>query len=678
MQQKLFMVALGVASLVWTSCSDPPAGFSCLQGVAVSVNSDNFCVADNAGQGVACPADAPVQYVEGDYVICAARAGVDQTLLDQVVAIAAAGDQTPDGDATVADGTPGDNVVPDAVTPADAIGPVDDVGPTDSLSPGDAVGPPDTTPPSSPRLHVDPPVIDLGVAAVGVDTETNVTLTNVGGQPLMLTSFSLAGHPGFRIGFGEFSWPVSPETSEGVTFPSAPILEPGDSLQAKVVYRATGPEEAQGTLVLFSDDPTAPGGTVVPLIANATGPCIAVSPSRLDFGGRTPGVEATGIVTVRSCGQHPLQIHDVTMVPTSSMAFTRVTFEAVLPIVLEPGETIALTVHYVPAAVSPLDAAGQPVRDTGTLRIQSNAFVADTDVSLSGYGTDQACPTAVIVVQEGTTVVPDTRLHLIGSNSHAPNGPIADYAWEVVQPSDATGLFVPSHTSPDPTFHVSLAGTYIFRLNVTDTFGAVSCTAAEATVHVQSDAAFHVELVWRTPGDPDETNEGPDAGADLDLHFLHPMADGGHDADGDGVPDGYFDLMWDLFWFNPSPMWWSNVPDPTMDRDDVDGLGPENLSGRLPEPGDYQISVNYWDDAGYGFSDATVRVYIFGNLTFEATQRLNKRDMWKIGHLSWPSGNIVMAGRCANTTTPCSSDAQCPGTCEGTVLTDYRHPLYPN
>ena len=157
---------------------------------------------------------------------------------------------------------------------------------------------------------------------------------------------------------------------------------------------------------------------------------------------------------------------------------------------------------------------------------------------------------------------------------------------------------------------------------------------------------LHVELLWHTPEDPDETDTGPETGADLDLHFLHSWA-AGPDLDGNGKPDGWFDMPFDTFWFNATPNWGSFAPggddDPRLDRDDTDGAGPENLNLDTPENVVYRVGVHYWNDHGYGSAFATVRVYVYGSLVFEVTDvLLVDRDMWDVCGIEWPSGKVTL------------------------------------
>ena len=198
---------------------------------------------------------------------------------------------------------------------------------------------------------------------------------------------------------------------------------------------------------------------------------------------------------------------------------------------------------------------------------------------MSDLGNETDCPTAVIKCQEGEEVIPQTKLHLVGSQSYSENGMINKYEWTVDQPVGSQSVFLPSSLAPDPTFEVNVAGSYVFTLNVWAESGVSACITTQFEVLVIPDEAIHVELLWHTPGDPDETDEGPEAGADLDLHFVHPLAEG-PDLDGDGLPDGWFDEPFDCFWFNQFPNWGSLDPltddDPGLDRDDTDGA--RNLS----------------------------------------------------------------------------------------------------
>jgi hypothetical protein len=258
---------------------------------------------------------------------------------------------------------------------------------------------------------------------------------------------------------------------------------------------------------------------------------------------------------------------------------------------------------------------------------------------------------------------------MFGSQSFAATGSISKYEWSVVAPPGSVSVFLPSAAAPDPTFEVNVAGTYIFRLKVWDEENTESCLEAEYQVLVIPDEAIHVELLWVTPNDPDETDTGPEAGSDLDLHFTHQFAVGSVDVDGDGENEPWFHSFYDCFWFNTFPNWGSFNPtvddDPGLDRDDTDGGGPENMNLNVPENGlTYKVGVHYWHDHGMGLANATVRVYIHSVLVFQVEGvTLVNNDMWEVATVAWPSGQVS------------------PITGNGgglKIIPDYPNPIFPN
>ncbi len=549
-------------------------------------------------------------------------------------------------------------------------------------------------------LVVTPEQVDFGSVGQGDREQKTIQILNQGNEVLRVDRFELTGHPAFSIAVGASTWPASGDTaSVGITLDDPIEVDPGTAGQLAAIFEPTDPSPAEGTLVLFSNDPNAARGTVIPLQGNVGGPCIVASPKKVDFGGKLVGKPATVEVQITSCGDQPLRITEIALRDGSSDDYTLAleTLPGVnsadpvgslgpadAPVVLQPNQTGTFRVVFIPDEVNPLDGDGRPIPDLGEIMIRSNAFIAELAVEVTGFGVHVECPTAVIIVQEGEEVIPQTTLHLIGSQSYAATGSIDSYLWEVQQPIGSHQVLLPSATVADPTFEANVAGPYVFRLNVVDSSGTESCVPAETTVFVKPDEAIHIELLWDTPNDPDQTDDG---GADLDLHFTHPFATGGHDGDGDGLPDGWFDQPYDTFWYNPHPEWGSldaAIDDnPGLDRDDTNGAGPENINLNIPESGlTYKVGVHYWDDHGYGASYATVRVYIFSNPVFEMDDvELVDRDMWSVASIDWPSGVVKLPRVCSGTTTPCETDAQCAGIGDGAcglrITPDYVHPSLP-
>jgi len=519
----------------------------------------------------------------------------------------------------------------------------------------------------APHLSVQPAILDFSQVPPGETSTRQLTLLNTGNAPLEVTHFVLSGHPGFAIVIGDETFPVSPETaSAGITLDPSITIAPGSTETLTVSFTSSGAEKAEGNLLLTSDG--APGGLLVPLSANAHGPCIAVNPTKVDFGGKLVGSQSTSTVDILSCGDEALEIEALSIVDDAGGVFSVDTAAAgATPVALQPGQSLSLPVTYTPTAAALFDGGGNPIKDTAALRIETDALLPVVEVQLRGFGTTSDCPTAVIIVNEGEEVIPQTLLHLVGSQSFG-NAAIGSYQWTVEQPVGSASVFLPSAQAPDPTFEANVVGTYVFHLTVTDIEGMDACEVASYVVTVTTGEALHIELLWTTPNDPDETDEGPVAGADLDLHFTHPFAVGG-DADGDGQPDPWFDAQFDAFWFNPRPNWASLDPsiddDPRLDRDDTDGAGPENLNLSLPEDVTYQIGVHSWNDHGYGKSYATVRVYEYGNLVFEwAEVELQPCAFWKVASVAWPSGVV---------TPYLTESGQSPQ-----IIQNYTNPFFPN
>ncbi len=381
-------------------------------------------------------------------------------------------------------------------------------------------------------------------------------------------------------------------------------------------------------------------------------PCVAVKPGLANFGGVHVGFSSEWSLEITACGELPLKVYDVYLLSGSSPDFT-LDLEhlgpvpsAEKPLVIPAGGIAHFSALYVPDEVNPVDEGGETILDEGTVVVATNSPAGDSHVELVGQGGTggACCVTPIIKCDEGDEVTPQTVLHLYGDQSYSTWGEVVEWEWEVEQPVGSQSVFIPSNTVAQPTFEVNVAGVYTFRLWATDDWGEPSYGPAHYEVVVIPDAAIHIELLWHTPEDPDETDTGPDAGSDLDLHVIHPLA-GGPDLDGDGAPDGWYDIPFDCFWFNAHPNWGDPDPavfdDPHLDRDDTDGAGPENLNMYSPEELTYRIGVHYWNDHGFGPAYATVRVYIYAQHVFEVMDlMLVESDMWEVATMDWPSGEV--------------------------------------
>ncbi len=377
--------------------------------------------------------------------------------------------------------------------------------------------------------------------------------------------------------------------------------------------------------------------------------CLEAVPSMVDFGSTKVGVLKTTEVLLTNCGSEPVKITAIDMAAGSNEA---IGFDpSSLPHVPSPGnplvlateDSYTLNVLYLPSKPSDV-VNGQHVPQKADIVLTSVEPAQETLISVSGVALDATCPVAAIAVQEGTSVVPLTTLHLDGQGSNSPNGDIVEYLWSVEAPDGVVSKLTPAPEAPAPTFVASLAGTYIVTLEVKDQAGKGSCVPAQVEVTATPAEKVYVEFFWLTPADPDESDEGAEAGSDLDLHLTHPWATG-PDIDGDGEPDGWFDSPYDCFWFNPAPNWGSlgsSDDDPSMLRDDTDGAGPEVAVLDAPEAKTYTVGVHYWDDHDFGEALATLRIYVDGVLAAEyADVLLVDLDLWEVAKIAGGTGAVT-------------------------------------
>jgi hypothetical protein len=312
-------------------------------------------------------------------------------------------------------------------------------------------------------------------------------------------------------------------------------------------------------------------------------------------------------------------------------------------------------------------------------RIHNGLLVIESDdaarpqrrVSLLGRGTQNQCPHAQVAVDYFETV-PLNTVVLDGSpsvDSDGPDGRPVSYEWVVTSRPDHSisrpheSFFDPAQpanegtddipSTPQAVFYVDLAGTYTFELRVTDEHGLSSqdCDQnATVTIEAEPTDAIRIELTWRTPADE---IAGDDQGTDLDLHLLHPNA------------EAWFAPPHDCYFENANPDWGrldDDYDDPTLDRDDTDGDGPETITLPAGENTEvlgrpYVVGVHYrsqtaenGDDLGPSF--ATVRLFVRGELAWEnegaiaeGKEMAAEDGFWDVLQFEWRSGEITVRDR---------------------------------
>ena len=209
------------------------------------------------------------------------------------------------------------------------------------------------------------------------------------------------------------------------------------------------------------------------------------------------------------------------------------------------------------------------------------------------------------------------------------------YLWTVTSRPEGSAAIPSNPTSLTTTFFLDASGVYTLRFCALDARGEESC--CDVTLTSEAPGEIHVELSWDTPY------------GDVDLHMLRP-----------GAASNRWFTTDDCFWANQTPDWGpvGLEANPTLDRDDMNGYGPENITiVDTPLNGTYLVAVTYYCehslvarndpdpdpiDPGSGPTEATVRIYCSGALVetisginFESTGR------WvDVAEIDWPSCTV--------------------------------------
>ncbi len=471
---------------------------------------------------------------------------------------------------------------------------------------------------------------------------------NVGLAELQIDDIAIAPQDsGFELSFPDSAEDENP--ADDATDPPR-TLKPDESFPLRVLFNPVDDLPAQAELVFFTNDPAEPEYRVA-LSGNAGSPCIALSEEdTLDFGQGGLAVATHETVVIENCSAtSDLEVTDIricTDTPEAGCADSDVfqirpgSLPEGIPgrAVLGPKETANFVLTYTPTEIE---------TSTGALTVFSNDPARpEVEVPLIGEATDNACPTAVAEakLQEAATwgtdrisTIPLKTIDLRATNSTDSDGTIERYEWTIVQrPTSSTTTLLPSPNVADPTLFLDLAGDYLVELKVWDEDGTKNC-GQQATIAIRAtpNEDIHVQLVWDTPSDADQTD---DDGTDVDLHFLHPNGN-------------WNERPWDIYWNNPEANWGEQIDmadDPSLDIDDTNGAGPENINLDHPETNvRYSVGAYYYSESGYGPSYATIRIYLNGVQTqeFRDVQLNNRGDFWHAADIAWPSGEIFAVGQ---------------------------------
>lgn len=509
------------------------------------------------------------------------------------------------------------------------------------------------------EIDVNPSTVDFGGVELGETASESLTVTNLGVAELVISRVVISGLAGFGVQYegrdlaGALAEPI--------------VLGPGAQITLEARYSPASAGVADADLLIESNAVNTPE-LIVKLYANGAVPCINVTPDSLDFGAGLLVDDREGVtpnqrgVTIESCGTVPLRVRRIEFEdPRDAFAVLD------LPAPVEGEPLIEL-----PAAVAGEEFPARLLQIGfwplelgvygGRMLVYSDATPADQPVAVDifGRGVDNTCPIPV-ATRESYEVQPLDIITLDGTPSTDLDGEVVAWRWTVVQRPDGS-VSQPVESFAEPTrpadggedddpgtpralFFIDLAGDYVIELQTVDALGQPSCDppVARVTVRAVPEQDLHIQLVWSTPDDPDETDT---VGTDADLHFRHERA---------GDKWGSLANGWDCYFRNTNPDWGvigEVVDNPSLDIDDTNGAGPENINLSEPELGvGYDIGVIYFR-ASSTFGDpeipsqrehpsyATVRVFTRGVPLIELVGQeiVSTGQLWHVARVTWCEG----------------------------------------
>ena len=383
-------------------------------------------------------------------------------------------------------------------------------------------------------------------------------------------------------------------------------IERDQSLELMVSFTPDDFGEYPAVLHVDSNDEDTPTVSVSLTGEGGDGPQpqLEVSSNAIDFGNVQMGTPAVQFFNVTNIGDAELEITNTQQ--SGSGAFT---LDGDLDgKTLSAGASTSIIVTYVPT---------QDTGDNGVLTIESNdPYTASQSIDFIGNGggdfvypiAQLVCPTSVLV--------PDS-LSFDGAASSDPSGQTLNYHWELSQQPAAstselrspTGNAI-SSSDTSSALEVDVAGTYLVSLVVENEVGTTS-SPAECLFEAIPPDDIHIELSWT------------DTKADFDLHLLRSS-------------DGFFSLEDDCCWCNSTPDWGAGAGNPVLQMDSEDGSTPEVITIPTATDGEYFARVHYFSDNGAASTNATVRVFLTGQLVGQYNLMMAHNEVWTVGFVRWP------------------------------------------
>jgi hypothetical protein len=318
--------------------------------------------------------------------------------------------------------------------------------------------------------------------------------------------------------------------------------------------------------------------------------------------------ELTGIFVLRSVGDTPVTINSINI----SGGLFSYDEDFYLPRTMNPGEEYSLEVSFS-------SSNGGLFSEDMIVDTEEPAFDVTTKIIAQAQ---EGTPIAVCSVDPPDIQPNGGSATWYGSDSYDDEGfSIVNHTWTLISKPGGSTTNMPSGGADRSNFMPDLAGEYTAQLIVTNELGIQSapCTTMLEAVPGQD---LWVQMYWSNPGD------------DMDLHLIR--ANGTLNSNDDcyygNCQGGILD------WGIPN----DPSDNPSLDLDDINGTGPENINISNPETGSFKIVVH--DYPGSNFTpgnQVTVVIYAGGSMVWSDTKTISgEGSATPFAEVAWPSGTV--------------------------------------
>ncbi len=409
----------------------------------------------------------------------------------------------------------------------------------------------------------------------------------------------------------------------------------GKIVTVKYVAELESTQNAQ--IIIDSDAKNLLEDEKVTIDLSATGfdrcnPEVVVSPPECDFGAVGIGSTAFCDISVSNDGACELQITGARFsegTPTPTVFGNQ--SPLIVPTFIQQGTATSIRLYARPQATSV--ATGGLILDTNdvdhpSVQIPLSVQGAQAPTAIARVksinGTANSSPSPAVEPLDNVVVSGDE------STGGSAGATVTGWQWELIEKPAESSVTLTAPAAVDTGFRFSsaagivqgldVAGTFVVRLTVTDSTGAVSSNDARVTLNAVPTEGLHVQLSWSAAVD------------DIDLHLGQ-----GTSPDWCSTQDCYYGNC------TYSPPNWDSAAgftdgDPKLDIDDLTGYGPENINIESPVAGTYVVGVHAFSGNGStgGFTptDVTIKIFLGGALADEFYGHLqNDDDYWTVARV---------------------------------------------